>query len=180
MMSKTVNQMIIEAFLTDSRKRNPENKKELEALGYSVSKYDGCIKVTNNGNYVMFDYKKLVVYVNAKNHYRVDCRHYGKNKGYYVSFTDVVSKIDFEGALNRPEYRKENWTGWARASYDHEKSASYQRMEHLIWSRNYHKKEKENARDALKKAIERYERDIEYHEKSFEDDYKTICEMLKR
>ena len=178
----TVNEMIIEAITTDSRKRKCRHQAELEALGYKIIKdgswyiknpktdrfidlpYDeDCIRTTNG--YIRFGYmwsSKTRKYVNKP-----------------------ISVINFEKFLNTP-IKRDNW--WNNKT-------NVEKLRDSLYNRKRCSKELNNAlseyqkkidsitaeyQRMLKNAKDTYDWNLDYYTKGLDKANKEIDELLHK
>ena len=168
----TINEMLMEAITTDSRKRKARHQEELEALGYKIIK-DGCWMIENpkNHRYIILNYNDNFIRANGKN---IKFGRIWSRKNGYVNKPMTV--IDLQGLLNKREY-----VGY----FDYEdKSLKVLEMKNALHDREYHKRNIDNAskiyENALAKAKKEYENSIEYHSKSLVYANEKIAKLLHR
>ena len=179
----TVNEMIIEAITTDSRKRKARHQTELEALGYKVIK-DGSWYIRNpkTNRYIEKEYNDYSGIRSSRGYIRYGCV-WSRSKHEYVK--KPISVINFVGLLNEPEKKYD--------FFDDENST--ERLKSALRDRKYHKKNLDNAmseyqtkidnitkeyKRMLKNAEDSYKWSIEYHTKSLTSAEKRISELLRK
>lgn len=177
----TVNEMIIEAITTDSRKRKANYQTELENLGYKVVK-DGSWYIRNpkTGRFIEKQYSDEGIRT-SRGYIRFGYV-WSKSKHKYVK--KPISVINFAGLLDEPE-KHEN--------YFNENSTD--RLKSALRDRKYHKKNLDSALSVyqtkidnitkeyqrkLKDAENSYKWNIEYHTKNLARSEKTIAELLRK
>lgn len=168
----TINEMLMEAITTDSRKRKARHQEELEALGYKIIK-DGCWMIENpkNHRYIILNYNDNFIRANGKS---IKFGRIWSRKNGYVNKPMAV--IDLQGLLNKreyvPYYRYED------------KSLKVLEMKNALHDREYHKRNIDNAskiyENALAKAKKEYENSVEYHSKSLVYANEKIAKLLHR
>ena len=178
----TVNEMIIEAITTDSRKRKCRHQSELEALGYKILK-DRSWRISNprTKRYIDLGYNNNYIWTN-----------YGEIKFGYMwtrkhGYVDKpISVIDFENLLNTPLSNKYIW---------HDNRSNAEKMRTALHDRKYHKKNLDSAMVEYQQKIENitaeykrmldnakhsYDSSIDYHSKALDRANKEIDELLHK
>ena len=168
----TINEMLMEAITTDSRKRKARHQEELEALGYKIIK-DGCWMIENpkNHRYIILNYNDNYIHTNGKN---IRFGRIWSRKNGYVD--KPMSVIDLYGLLNKREY-----VSYSR--YE-DKSLKVLEMRRALHDREYHRRNIDDAiktyENALAKAKEEYEFNIEYHGKNLKYANEKIDKLLHK
>lgn len=180
----TVNEMIIEAITTDSRKRKARNQFELEKLGYVIRKDRAwIIRNPKTDRFIELGYNENYIYTNsAKGGIRFGSIWSRKN-GYVEK---PISVIDFENFLNTPLNSDCVW---------HDSRSNTVKMRTALHDRKYHKKNLDNAMAEYQQKIENitaeykrmldnakssYDWSVNYHSKAFDTANKEIDKLLKR
>lgn len=180
----TVNEMIIMAITTDSRKRKARYQTELEALGYKIIK-DGSWKIRNTktNRYIELPYYGECVYTSSGN-IGFGCV-WSHSKGKYVD--KPLSIINFEGILNseRKPYRDFYGDEWTNVNC----------MRMNLHDRDYHSRELANSMSEYQKQIDKitkeyqekiasakshYKWSVEYHTDSLKRANEMIDKLLHR
>lgn len=176
----TINEMLIEAITTESRKRKCRWQTELEALGFKISK-DGAwfIRNTKTGRFIELPYNEYQIRTN--NGYIKFGRVWSKK---YTYVNKPLSSIDLEGLLTKRPAKNGCYV-WT----------DVERMKDALRNKKYHKrildnamKEYQNKIDALTKEYHRkleeakrsYDWNMEYHKDSLASANKTILELLHK
>ena len=178
----TVNEMIIEAITTDSRKRKARHQTELENLGYKVVKDGGWyIRNPKTGRFIEKEYSDDGIR-SSRGYIRFGYV-WSRSKHEYVK--KPISVINFAGLLDEPE-KQNNF-------FDDENSTA--RLKSALHDRKYHKKNLDNAmaeyqtkidnitkeyKRMLKNAEDSYKWNLEYHTKNLARSEKTIAELLHK
>lgn len=177
----TVNEMIIEAITTDSRKRKARYQTELENLGYKVVK-DGSWYIRNpkTGRFIEKEYSDDGIR-SSRGYIRFGYV-WSKYKHEYVK--KPISVINFVGLLDEPE--KQN-------NYFDENNTD--RLKSALRDKKYHKKNLDSAlseyqtkidnitkeyKRMLKDAENSYKWSVEYNTKNLARAEKTIAELLRK
>ena len=128
----TVNEMIIEAITTDSRKRKCRHQAELETLGYKIIK-DGSwyIKNPKTDRFIDLPYNESAI--RTTNGYIKFGYMWSSKTRKYVN--KPISVINFEKFLNTPIKGNRYWS-------DNRSHAEMMRT--LLHDRKYHKKNLQN------------------------------------
>ena len=151
----TVNEMIIEALTTDSRKRKARHQTELEALGYKIIKDRSWrIKNPKTDRYIDLGYNNSYIWTNY-GEIKFGCVWSRKNG--YVN--KPISVINFEKLLNTPINEKYN-------SYE---KTNVQKLSESLYNRKY-------CNDKLNNAMAEYQQKID----SITAEYKRMLESAKR
>ena len=178
----TVNEMIIEAITTDSRKRKARYQTELEALGYKVYKDRAwIIRNPKTGRFIDLGYNEQ--YVRTNN----GCIKFGsmwsRKKGRYV--IKPIDKINFVGLLNKKEVERNYF----------ENDTTVSSLKRALHDRKYHKKNLDNAmaeyqtkidaitqeyKRMLKDAENSYKWSVEYHTNALKRSENEITKLLCR
>ena len=178
----TVNEMIIEAITTDSRKRKARHQAELEALGYKIIK-DRSWKIRNpkTDRYIDLGYNNSYVWTNYG---EIRFGYVWSRKHGYVN--KPISVINFENILNTPLNSDCVW---------HDNRNNTVKMRTALHDRKYHKKNHDNAMNEYQHKIENitaeykrmldnakssYDWSIDYHSKALDRANKEIDKLLKR
>ena len=177
----TVNEMIIEAITTDSRKRKARHQTELENLGYKVVKNGSWyIRNPKTGRFIEKEYSDDSI--RSSRGYIKFGYVWSKSKHEYVK--KPISVINFAGLLDEPE--KQN-------NYFDENSTD--RLKSALRDRKYHKKNLDSAlseyqtkidnitkeyQRMLKDAENSYKWSVEYHTKALSSAEKRISELLRK
>lgn len=176
----TVNEMLIEAITTESRKRKCRWQTELESLGFKISKDRAWfIRYTKTDRFIELPYDENCLRTN--NGYIRFGRVWSKK---YTYVNKPLSSIDLEGLLTkRPT--KNSYYEWT----------DVERMKNALHNKKYHKRILDNAMneyqhkiDALTKEYQRkleeakhsYDWDMKYHTDSLASANKTISELLHK
>lgn len=178
----TVNEMIVEAITTDSRKRKCRWQTELEALGYVVRKDKAwIIRNPKTDRFIELGYNKHYIYTNNGG------MRFGSiwsRKNGYVK--KPISVIDFENLLNTPISDKFMW---------HDNRSHTEIMSNLLHDRKYHKRNLNNAMAEYQQKIENitaeykrmldnakhsYDWNIDYHSKALDRANKEIDKLLHK
>lgn len=178
----TINEMIIMAITTDSRKRKARYQTELENLGYKVSKNGSWyIRNPKTGRFIEKEYNDDCGIRSSRGYIRYGCV-WSKYKHKYVK--KPISVINFAGLLDEPE-KHENY-------FDEN---STDRLKSALRDRKYHKKNLDSAlseyqtkidnitkeyQRMLKDAENSYKWSVEYHTKSLSSAEKRISELLRK
>ena len=176
----TVNEMIIEAITTDSRKRKCRWQTELEALGFKISKDRAWfIRNTKTGRFIELPYDEC--YIRTNNGF-VKFGYVWSKKHAYVN--KPLSSIDLEGLLTKRPVKN-----------DYYKQTDVMRMKDALRNKKYHTRILDNAMseyqhkiDALTKEYQRkleeaknsYDWNMKYHTDSLASANKTISELLHK
>ena len=183
----TVNEMLIAALTTDSRKRKARYQAELEALGYTIIK-DGSwfIRNTKTDRFVDLAYnddnlRTTNGYIRFGTVWK--CGNYKKGThGHYVK--KPLTCIDIEGLLTKRAAKpyENNWT-------------NVDRMRDALCNKKRHTKNLENLMNDYKSEIDAltaeyqrklneakrsYEWNLEYHTNGLDRANKDIKALLKR
>lgn len=181
----TVNEMIIEAITTDSRKRKARNQFELEKLGYVIRKDRGwVIKNPKTNRFIKLEYNENYIYANNSiGGIKIRFGHIWSRKNGYVN--KPISVIDFENLLNTPIKGNRYWDNRSHAEI----------MRSLLHDRKYHKKNLDSAMAEYQQKIENitaeykrmldnakdsYDWSIDYHTKELNRANKEIDELLHK
>ena len=176
----TVNEMIIEAITTESRKRKCRWQTELEALGFEISKDRAWfIRNIKTGRFIELPYDEYCVRTN--NGYIRFGRIWSKK---HVYVNKPLSSIDLEGLLTkRPA--KNGYCEWT----------DVMRMKDALRNKKYHSRILDNAMgeyqhkiDALTKEYQRkleeakhsYDWNLNYHTKGLASANETISKLLHK
>lgn len=181
----TVNEMIIEAITTDSRKRKARYQTELEALGYKIIK-DGAwfIKNLKTNRFIYLPYgEKNYIYTNTTNRH-IKFGYMWSSKTYkYVN--KPMSVINFEKFLNTP-IKRDNW--W-------DNKTNVKKLRENLNNRKIYSKELNNIlpeyqqkidnitaeyQRMLKNAKDSYDWKLDYYTKRLDSTNKTINELLHK
>ena len=178
----TVNEMIIEAITTDSRKRKARYQSELEALGYKVVKDGGWyIRNPKTDRFIELSYHESSI--RTTNGYIKFGRVWSRKNAYV---NKPISVIDFENLLNTPISERNIWK-------DNRTHAEI--MRGCLHDRKYHKKNLDNAMAEYQQKIENitaeykrmldnakhsYDWNIDYHTKALERANKEIDKLLHK
>lgn len=180
----TVNEMIIEAITTDSRKRKARNQFELEKLGYVIRKDRAwIIRNPKTDRFVELGYNENYIHTNSiKGGIRFG--HIWSRKNGYVN--KPISVIDFENLLNTPLSNNLVW---------HDDRNNAVKMRTALHDRKYHKKNLDNAMIEYQQKIENitaeykrmldnakhsYDWNIDYHTKALDRANKEIDKLLHK
>lgn len=166
----TVNEMIIEAITTDSRKRKARYQTELEALGYKVLKdRSWTIKNLDTGRYIHLKYNDNVVYTNYGG---IRFGHIWSRKNGYVK--KPISVINFYKLLNTPLNSDREW---------HDNRTNVAKLRQSLHDRKYHSKEYNNAMAEYQQRIDNitaeYKRMLDNAKRNFEWNVKYHSEAVK-
>ncbi len=178
----TVNEMIIEAITTDSRKRKARFQTELEALGYKIIKDRAwIIRNPKTNRYIELAYGEHFVHTNDGG---IRFGSIWSRKNGYVN--KPISVIDFENFLNTPLSNNSVW---------HDDRSHAEMMRTLLHDRKYHKKNLDNAMTEYQQKIENitaeykrmldnakhsYDWNIDYHTKALDRANKEIDKLLHK
>ena len=178
----TVNEMIIEAITTDSRKRKARNQFELEKLGYVVFKDRAwIIRNPKTNRYIELGYNEHCVHTNNGG---IRFGSIWSRKNGYVE--KPISVIDFKKFLNTP--LNENY-------YWHDNRTNVAKLRQSLHDRKYHKKNLDNAMAEYQKKIENitaeyrrmldnakhnYDWNVDYHSKALDRANKEIDKLLHK
>lgn len=154
----TVNEMIISALTTESRKRKARYQSELEELGYKVYKDRGwTIRNPINNRWVEIRYNQSTVYTNNR---EIRFGHmWSYNSRKYIE--KPISVIDFEGLLNK---RAISCSFYERNTYEE--------MSHALWERKYHQEKLDNAWGDFQNKMDSLMKQMELAKKSYEENIK--------
>lgn len=179
----TVNEMIIEAITTDSRKRKCRHQAELEALGYKIIK-DGswCIKNPKTGRFIDLPYNEKV-YINATNGY-IKFGYVWSSKTHKYVYKPI-SVINFEKFLNTPIKRNDWWNNKTNIEKLRENLNNRKRYSKQLDSilPEYQKKVDDITAEyqrMLKNAKDTYDWYLNYYTKGLDSANKTINELLHK
>ena len=177
----TVNEMIIEAITTDSRKRKCRWQTELEALGFKISKDKAWfIRYTKTDRFIELPYYENCLRTN--NGYIKFGRVW--KRGGYVN--KPLSSINLEGLLT-----KRNAKSW---SY-HEDWTNVDRMQDALYNRKRHTHNLENLmkeyqtkidnltkeyQKNLEEAKHSYDWNLDYHTKGLAEANERIDKLLHK
>lgn len=178
----TVNEMIIEAITTDSRKRKCRHQTELEALGYKIIK-DGSwyIKNPKTDRFIDLSYNESAI--RTTNGYIKFGYMWSSKTRKYVN--KPISVINFEKFLNTP-IKRDNWC---------DNKTNVEIMRDSLYNRKRYSKELDNAlseyqkkidsitaeyQRMLKSAKNSYDWNLNYYTKSLDSANKTINELLHK
>ena len=179
----TVNEMIIEAITTDSRKRKCRWQNELESLGYIIVKdRSWFIRNPITGRFIDLDYNGTYIRTNNRS---IRFCHVWSNKVHkYV--TKPIECIDFVGLLNKNKIQSVDYfNGWTNVDY----------LRNALDDRKRHEKELncamkvyQNKIDILTKEYQRkiedakqsYEWSVKYHTKGLKNANKNIEKLLHK
>ena len=175
----TVNEMIIEAITTDSRKRKCRWQTELEALGFKISKDKAWfIRYTKTDRFIELPYYENCLRTN--NGY-IKFGHIWKRGGY---INKPLSNINLEGLLTKRPV-KNSYCEWTDVEC----------MKNALHNKKYHKRildnamsEYQNKIDSLTKEYQRkleeakrsYDWNMKYHTDSFISANETISKLLHK
>ena len=178
----TVNEMIIEAITTDSRKRKANFQNELEALGYKIIKDRAwIIRNPKTNRFIELGYRENSIRTN--NGYIKFGRIWSRK---YTYVTKPISVIDFENLLNTPISDNQIW----RDNRTHTEM-----LRGLLHDRKYHNTNLNNAMAEYQKKIENitaeyrrmldnakhnYDWNIDYHSKALNRTNKEIDRLLHK
>ena len=178
----TVNEMIIDAITTDSRKRKARYQFELEKLGYRISKDRAwIIRNPKTNRFIELGYRENCVRTN--NGYIKFGRVWSRK---YAYVTKPISVIDFENLLNTPISDNQIWR-------DNRTHAEMMRT--LLHDRKYHSNNLNNAMAEYQKKIENitaeyrrmldnakhnYDWNVDYHSKALDRANKEIDRLLHK
>lgn len=183
----TVNEMIIEAITTDSRKRKCRWQTELEALGFKISK-DGAwyIRYEKTNRFIELPYNEDSLRTsNGYIRFGRVWKSGNYKKGTYGHYVDIpLSIIDLEGLLMKRPVKNNghNWT-------------DVECMKNALHNKKYHKRildnamsEYQNKIDALTKEYQRkleeakrsYDWNMKYHTDSLTSANETISKLLHK
>lgn len=178
----TVNEMIIEAITTDSRKRKCRYQAELETLGYKIIK-DGSwyIKNPKTDRFIDLPYNESTI--RTTNGYIKFGYMWSSKTRKYVN--KPISVINFEKFLNTP-IKRDNW--WnnktnvekLRESLNNRKRYS-KRLNGIL--QEYQKKVNDITAEyqrMLKNAKDSYDWNLDYYTKGLDSTNKTINELLHK
>lgn len=177
----TINEMIIEAITTDSRKRKCRHQTELEALGYKIIKDKSWyIKNPKTGRFIDLPYNGN--YINTTNGFIKFGYMWSSKTRKYVN--KPISVIDFEKFLNTP-IKYNNW----------DNRTNVEKLRDSLYNRKRYSKELDNAlseyqkkidsitaeyQRMLKSAKDSYDWNLNYYTKSLDSANKTINELLHK
>lgn len=179
----TVNEMIIEAITTDSRKRKCRHQTELEALGYKIIKNRSWyIKNPKTNRFIDLSYNESAI--RTTNGYIKFGYVWSSKTHKYVN--KPISVIDFEKFLNTPiKYDNDNW----------DNRTNVEKLRESLYNRKRYSKELNNAlseyqkkidgitaeyQRMLKSAKDSYDWNLNYYTKSLDSANKTINELLHK
>lgn len=180
----TVNEMIIEAITTDSRKRKCRHQTELETLGYKIIKDKSWyIRNPKTGRFIDLPYNGS--YINTTNGYIKFGYMWSSKTCKYVN--KPISVIDFEKFLNTPiKCDNDNW--WNNKT-------NVEKMRDSLYNRKRCSKELNNAlseyqkkidsitaeyQRMLKNAKDTYDWNLNYYTKGLDSANKIINELLHK
>ena len=179
----SLNEMLLQAITTDSRKRKARYQTELEALGYKIVK-DGSwfIRNTKTGRFIELAYNDDYLRTSNRNIKFGHVYSYKKHK--YIN--KPLSVIDLAGLLNKKETTNVNycdtWTNVQKLSralndrnyYTNKLSNSMNEFQTKIdeITREYQKK--------LEDAKRSYEWSVEYYTDSLNNANKNINKLLHK
>ena len=188
-MALTLNEMLLEAITTDSRKRKARYQDELEALGFKVVK-DGCwrIRYSKTDRFIELAYHDEGLRTsNGYIRFGRVWKSGNYKKGHYGHYVDKpLSSINLEGLLT-----KRNAKGW---SY-HEDWTNVDRMQDALYDRKRHTHNLENLmkeyqtkidnltkeyQKKLEEAKHSYDWNLDYHTKGLADANETIAKLLHK
>ena len=180
----TVNEMIIEAITTDSRKRKARNQFELEKLGYVIRKDRAwIIRNPKTDRFIELGYNENYIHTNSIRG-GIKFGRIWSRKNRYVN--KPISVIDFENLLNTPLSSSDVW---------HDGRSNTVKMRTALHNRKYHKKNLDNAMNEYQHKIENitaeykrmldnakssYDWSINYHSNALDRANKEIDKLLKR
>ena len=178
----TVNEMIIEAITTDSRKRKTRNQFELEKLGYIIRKDRAwIIRNPKTDRFIELGYNENCIHTN--NGYIRFGSIWSRKNGYVKK---PISVIDFENFLNTPINNDYIW---------HDNRSNTVKMRTALHDRKYHKKNLDNAMAEYQQKIENitaeykrmldnakhnYDWNINYHSNALDRANKEIDKLLHK
>lgn len=178
----TVNEMIIEAITTDSRKRKARNQFELEKLGYIIRKDRAwIIRNPKTDRFIELRYNEHYVYTN--NGGIKFGRIWSRKNGYVKK---PISVINFENFLNTPIKGNRYWS---------DDRSHTEMMRTLLHDRKYHKRNLDGAMAEYQQKIENitaeykrmldnakrsYDWNIDYHTKALDRANKEIDKLLHK
>lgn len=180
----TVNEMIIEAITTDSRKRKCRYQAELEALGYKIIKdRSWYIKNPKTDRFIDLPYNENAIRT-TNGYIKFGCVWSSKTCKYV---NKPISVIDFEKFLNTPIKRdNDNW--WNNKT-------NVEKMRDSLYNRKRCSKELNNAlseyqkkidsitaeyQRMLKNAKDSYDWNLDYYTKGLDKANKEIDELLHK
>lgn len=176
----TVNEMIIEAITTDSRKRKCRHQVELETLGYKIIK-DGSwyIKNPKTDRFIDLPYNESAI--RTTNGYIKFGYMWSSKTRKYVN--KPISVINFEKFLNTP-INKDNYN-----------RTNVEKLRQSLHDRKYHKRILDNAMAEYQQKIENitakykrmldnakhsYDWNIDYHTTALDKANKEIDKLLHK
>lgn len=178
----TVNEMIIEAITTDSRKRKARNQFELEKLGYVIRKDRAwIIRNPKTNRFIELGYRENCIRTN--NGYIKFGRVWSRKNGYVKK---PISVIDFENLLNTPISDNQIWC---------DNRTHTEMMHTFLHDRKYHKKNLDGAMAEYQQKIENitaeykrmldnakhsYDWNVDYHSKALDRANKEIDKLLHK
>ena len=167
----TVNEMIVEAITTDSRKRKARYQTELEALGYVIRKDRGwIIRNPKTDRYIDLPYNENYIHTNNGG---IKFGRIWSKKYTYVN--KPISVIDFENLLNTPISDKFMW---------HDNRSHAETMRDYLHDRKYHKKNLDSAMTEYQQKINditsEYHRMLENAKKNYDWSVKYHTNALNR
>ena len=178
----TVNEMIIEAITTDSRKRKARNQFELEKLGYIIRKDRAwIIRNPKTDRFIELGYNENYIHTNNGG---IRFGSIWSRKNGYVK--KPISVIDFENFLNTPLNGNLVW---------HDNRSNAVKMRTALHDRKYHKKNLDNAMAEYQQKIENitaeykrmldnakhsYDWNVNYHSKALDRVNKEIDRLLHK
>lgn len=181
-MTMTVNEMIIEAITTDSRKRKARYQTELEALGYVIRKDRAwIIRNPKTDRFIELGYNEYYIHTNNGG---IRFGSIWSRKNGYVK--KPISVINFEKFLNTPIKGNRYWN---------DDRSHAEMMRTLLHDRKYHKKNLDSAmveyqqkienitaeyRRMLDNAKHNYDWCIDYHTKALDGVNKEIDKLLHK
>lgn len=177
-MAITLNEMIIAALTTNSRKRKCAYQDELEALGYKIIK-DGSwfIRNTFTDRYVELDYDGS--YIRTTNKNIGFGRVWSSKKRNYVY--KPITVINFEGLLNTNREIKRGYYHWN--TVDQMRENLRLRKNHKTYLNNAmseYQKKINTLTDEYQRKLEQAKRDYTYSIKWHTDGLKTANENIDK
>lgn len=177
----TVNEMIIEAITTDSRKRKCRHQAELEALGYKIIKdRSWYIKNPKTNRFIDLPYGENHI-VTTNGYIKFGYMWSSKTRKHV---NKPISVIDFEKFLNTP-IKRDNW----------DNKTNVEKLRESLYNRKRYSKELDNVlseyqkkidsitaeyQRMLKNAKDSYDWNLDYYTKGLDRANKEINKLLHK
>lgn len=154
----SLNEMLLQAITTDSRKRKARFQTELEELGYKIVK-DGSwfIRNTKTGRYIELAYNGDCL--RTSNCYIRFGHVYSFRQHKYVN--KPLSVIDLAGLLNKNKIENVNYDTWTNV----------QKLSSALYDRKYHTEKLNNAMNEFQTKIDAITKEYQEKLKNAKDTY---------